>query len=68
MRDGLTRRDFLKRAAATGAAAAGFGGLLDGLSAEGAAGPTIAVASKHDPAGLVRTSVQALGGMGKFVK
>ena len=68
MRDGLTRRDFLRHAAAAGVAAAGFGGLVDGPSAEAAAGPTIAVASKRDPAGLVRASVQALGGMGKFVK
>lgn len=68
MHERLTRRDFLKRAAVTGVAAAGLGGMMDGLSAEAAAGPTIAVASKQDPAGLVRASVKALGGMGAFVK
>ena len=68
MKEGLTRRDFLKRAATVGVAAAGLGGLIDGPSAEAAAGPTIVVASKRDPAGLVRACMQALGGMGRFVK
>lgn len=68
MREELTRRGFLRGAAAAGVAVAGFGELMAELSAEAAAGPTIAVASKHDPAGLVRASVRALGGMGKFVK
>ena len=69
MRDDLTRREFLKRAAALGAAAAGLAQLagLDDM-AEAAGGPTIAVASKKDPAGLVRAAVGALGGMGRFVK
>ena len=70
MDSNLTRREFLKRAAAAGVAATGLGGLagLDGAVAEAASTPTIAVASKKDPAALVRAAVGALGGMGKFVK
>jgi uncharacterized protein (DUF362 family) len=70
MDENLTRREFLKRAAAAGVAAAGLAGLagLDGAVAEAASGPTIAVASKRDAAALVRAAVGALGGMGKFVK
>ena len=65
----LTRREFLKRAAVLGVAAAGLSELAGlGDPAEAAAGPTIAVASKREPAALVRAAVDALGGMGKFVK
>ena len=70
MTDEITRRDFLKRAAVVGASAIGFSELtgLGGMQAEAEAGPTIAVASKRRPAELVRASVEALGGMGKFVR
>ncbi len=70
MDDSLTRREFLRRAAALGAAAAGVAGVagLDGRALGAASKPTIAVASHKDPAGLVRAAVDALGGMGKFVK
>ncbi|MFB3880203.1 MAG: DUF362 domain-containing protein [Armatimonadota bacterium] len=70
MADRFTRREFLKRAAAIGVATAGLGELsgLDGLSAEAASAPVIAVASKKDPARLVRAAVDALGGMRAFVK
>jgi uncharacterized protein (DUF362 family) len=65
----LSRRDFLKRAAAAGLAAAGIGELGGlGAPAEGAEGPTIAVASRRDPAELVRAAVEGVGGMAKFVK
>ncbi len=65
----FTRREFLKRAAVLGVAAAGLEKLIgwDNL-AEAAGGPTIAVASKKEPTQLVRAAVNALGGMGKFVK
>ena len=70
MTDEITRRDFLKRAAVVGAAAIGFSELagLGGTEAEAAVAPTIAVASKGRPAELVRASVEALGGMGEFVR
>ncbi len=70
MGDDLTRREFLKRAAALGVAAAGLGELagLDDVADAAAVGPTIAVASKKSPDGLVRAAVDALGGMGRFVK
>ena len=70
----MTRREFMRRALTLGLAAYGvseLGGIagLEGLPpAEGAAGPTVVVASKRDPAGLVRAAVEALGGMRKFVK
>ena len=74
MADRFTRREFLKRAA-IGVATAGLATELSGLdpealegSAEAASGPTIAVASKKDPAGLVRAAVEAVGGMRSFVK
>ena len=38
------------------------------LATEAAGGPVIAVASKRDPAGLVRAAMEALGGIGKFVR
>jgi uncharacterized protein (DUF362 family) len=51
-----------------GLVAAGVGGLR-GLTEEAeAAQPTIAVASKREPAALVKAAVDALGGMRKFVK
>jgi uncharacterized protein (DUF362 family) len=70
MTDDMTRRDFLRRAAALGAAAAGVGELaaLSADLAEAAPTPTIAVASKHRPAELVRASIEALGGIDHFVK
>lgn len=70
MKDDLTRRDFLRRAAALGLAATGVGKLagLEGNEAAAAAKPTIAVASKGDAAAHVRSAVEALGGMGRFVK
>jgi uncharacterized protein (DUF362 family) len=70
MADDITRRDFLKRAAALGAAAVGIGDLaaIHGDSAEAASSATIAVASKAQPAELVRAAVEALGGIGKFLK
>jgi uncharacterized protein (DUF362 family) len=72
-RDELTRRDFIRRALGLGLGGYALGELA-GLgpsapeAAEAASGPTIAVASERDPAGLVRAAVDALGGMGKFVK
>jgi uncharacterized protein (DUF362 family) len=69
-REEMTRREFMKRAAAVGAAVSAGGALagLDGI-AEAAGGPTVIVAEKRDdPAALVRAAVDALGGMGKFVK
>jgi len=71
-RDEMTRRDFIKWALGVGLAGyvcaelAGVGS-FEASGAE-AAGPVIAVASKRDPAGLVRAAVEALGGMGKFVR
>jgi uncharacterized protein (DUF362 family) len=56
---------------AAGAAAYGLGRAagVEGLSeAEAAAAPTVVVASKRDPAGLVRAAVESLGGMKKFIK
>lgn len=72
-KDAITRRDFIRRALGAGLAACGLAelggfGTTDGASAEAAAGSTIVVASRKDPAGLVRAAVGALGGMGKFVK
>lgn len=65
----LSRRDFLRQAAIAGLTAVGAGSLagLDGL-AEAAEQPTVAVASKGDPAALVRAAVGGLGGMSRFVK
>jgi uncharacterized protein (DUF362 family) len=70
MTDEITRRDFLKRAVVGGAAAIGIGELVAVRAdmADAASSPTIAVASKRRPAELVRASVEALGGIGKFVK
>jgi len=64
----FSRREFLRRAALLGAAV-GTCELSDlsGFSVDAAAGPTIAVATKRDPSGLVRAAVDTLGGMGKFV-
>jgi uncharacterized protein (DUF362 family) len=73
-KDAMSRRDFVKRALGFGLAAWGlaeFGPLepAGGGSAWGAAGePTIVVASKRGPSALVKAAVDALGGMGKFVK
>jgi uncharacterized protein (DUF362 family) len=69
----LTRREFLKRAAAAGVALTGLAGLGAGPVDSASAGstspaPTIAVASKKGAAGLVRAAVEALGGIRKFVK
>lgn len=67
----LTRRDFLKRAAAAGLVAYGLAELegLGGLAeAEAAAAPTIVAASKREPAALVRAAVEGLGGMKRFVR
>jgi uncharacterized protein (DUF362 family) len=70
--DEMTRREFLKRALGAGAVAmaAGAAGLGRPApqEAEAAAGPGLVVASKRDPAALVRAAVDALGGMKKFVK
>jgi len=68
-REEISRRDFLRRAAAAGLAAYGMGELagMDG-AAEAAGPPTIAVASKKSPAQLVQAAVNALGGMKQFVK
>ena len=69
----ITRREFMRRAAALGAAAYGLSQLeewggLGGL-AEAAGKPVLAVSAKsHDPAALTRAAIEALGGMGKFVK
>jgi uncharacterized protein (DUF362 family) len=70
MTDEITRRDFLRRAVVGGAAAIGIGELVAVRAdmADAASSPTIAVASKRRPAELVRASVEALGGIGKFVK
>lgn len=70
MTDEITRRDFLRRAVAGGAAAIGIGELAAASAnlAHAASSPTIAVASQAGPAELVRASVEALGGIGKFVK
>jgi len=67
--DEISRRDFLRRAAAAGLAVYGIGELsgLEG-TAEAAGPPTIAVASKKSPAQLVQAAVNALGGMKHFVK
>jgi uncharacterized protein (DUF362 family) len=67
MSNDLTRRDFLKRAAALGLVATGIGelGLLDKADA---AGPILAVAAKGDPASRTRAAIGALGGIKKFVK
>ena len=73
-KDGMSRRDFVRRAVGLGLAAWGLAELdplnpAGGASAAAAAGePTIAVASKREPAALVKAAVDALGGMGKFVK
>jgi uncharacterized protein (DUF362 family) len=68
MRENVTRREFLKRAAALGVGALGIEHLLAGKHVEAAAAPTIAVASKKSPAELVRASIHAVGGIGKFVR
>jgi len=71
-RDEYTRRDFIRRALGLGLAAYGLGKglkLAGGESAAEAAGkPTVVVARNRKPAELVRAAVDALGGMGKFVK
>jgi len=70
--DTITRREFFRRAAALGVAAYGLaeGGwlLLGEEGALAAARPTIVVASKREPAALVRAAVDGLGGMKRFVK
>jgi len=69
--DEMTRRDFFRRAVGAGLAAYGVGRLseLELLSGvEAATAPTVAVASKKDPAGLVRAAVEGVGGMKRFVK
>lgn len=70
MTDEITRRDFLRRAVVGGAAAIGIGELVAVSAdvADAASRPTIAVASQATPAQLVRASVEALGGIGEFVK
>lgn len=69
MSGNLTRRDFLKQAAALGLAATALGELgFDAITSEAASGPVLAVASKGDPATLTRAAVNALGGMRAFVK
>lgn len=68
-RDSMTRRDFMQWALGAGLAVSGLSELTGkGMPAEAAAQPTIAVASAKRPAQLVRAAVDALGGMGKFVK
>lgn len=67
----ITRRDLLKRAVVAAAALCGSARIVGGDSlpaAEAAGRPTIAVAAKRDPAGLVRAAVEALGGMRRFVR
>lgn len=69
----ITRREFMRRAAVLGVAASGLAQLeeLAGLGgrAEAAAKPVLAVSTKsQDPAALTRAAIEALGGMGKFVK
>jgi uncharacterized protein (DUF362 family) len=70
--DKISRRDFLRRAAAAGLSAYALAGggweLIGEHSAEAAGKPLIVVASKRDPAGLVRAAVEGVGGMGRFVK
>ncbi len=69
------RRDFIKGAATCSAAAAGLS-LIEGIDpmgvvSEAFAGtvkPVIAVASKKTPEALTRAAVNAIGGMGRFVK
>jgi uncharacterized protein (DUF362 family) len=68
-RDDMTRRDFMQWAVAAGLAVSGLSELGGkGTPAAAAAQPTVAVASAKKPAELVRAAVEALGGMGKFVK
>jgi len=72
-KDGISRREFMKRAAALGLSAYGlsrlgvFGAAEAGASAEAASGPTLVVASNRPAAELVRAAVQGLGGMQRFV-
>ncbi len=69
--DKITRREFFKRAAVTGAALYGLtelGGLGQGM-AEAAGGPMLTVAGKSPtPAAAARAAVDGLGGMQHFVK
>ncbi len=68
-KDDMTRRDFMQWALGAGLAVSGLSELGGkGTLAEAAAQPTIAVASSKKPRELVRAAVDALGGMGKFVK
>ncbi len=69
-RDGITRREFMRRAVTLGLTAYGLSEFVATGGppvADAAAAPTIVVASKQDPAELVRAAVSALGGMGRFV-
>jgi uncharacterized protein (DUF362 family) len=68
MPEWLTRRDLLKRALVAGAVLSGVAGWERLPAAVAAGAPTIAVAGKRDPAGLVRAAVGALGGIRRFVK
>jgi len=63
---GLHRRDFIKGAAVLGAAAAG--GFPSGAFAAGAGGPEVVRVHGKDDARLARTAVEALGGIGSFVR
>jgi len=68
--DEMTRREFMRRALTLGLTAYGLAELagMDELQAAAGGGSTIAVASSKSPGPLVRAAVDALGGMGAFVK
>jgi uncharacterized protein (DUF362 family) len=78
-REEVTRRDFLRRALGATLAACGLSGMAglrspESVEAAAPSGPTIAAAAGKEPAGglrpagLVRAAVEALGGMGRFVR
>jgi uncharacterized protein (DUF362 family) len=69
-KNGMTRREFMKRALTLGLTAYGVAELggADELRAATTGGPTIAVASKKSPAELVRAAVGGVGGIRRFVK
>ena len=66
----IPRRKFLKIAGIAGAAMTGFGSVPGALSASEKSIPGIdlAVVQNSDPATLVRTAIDMLGGISKFVK
>lgn len=70
MGDGLTRKEFLRRAAGS-ALAFGLGRIGLGEKtvepAEAAGAPLVVVAQNQSPAALVRAAVNGLGGMKRFV-